>query len=98
MAPFIQFFAEQQAGLRASEFRPIDHIAHISPRPVFLIQGADDKTVPADSAQRLYAAARDPKELWLVPGVGHVAMFDTHRDEYTQRVIGFFTQCLASQP
>jgi fermentation-respiration switch protein FrsA (DUF1100 family) len=98
MAPFIQLFAEQQTGLSASQLRPIDHIAAIRPRPVFLILGMDDRTVPPDSAQRLYAAAHDPKELWVETGVGHVAMFDTHRDEYTRRVIEFFTHYLASSP
>src|SRR5215216_4430659 len=38
----IRFFAEREAGVTVASVRPVDDIARISPRPVFLIQGMGD--------------------------------------------------------
>lgn len=50
----------------------LDAVERISPIPLLLIQGERDAVVDASHAQRLYAAARDPKALWLVPEGGHI--------------------------
>jgi pimeloyl-ACP methyl ester carboxylesterase len=39
--------------------------------PLIVVQGAEDSVVPAEMAQRLYAAAPEPKTLLLVEGAGH---------------------------
>jgi fermentation-respiration switch protein FrsA (DUF1100 family) len=39
--------------------------------PVLIVHGAEDDLVPPDMARRLYAAARGPKRLLMVEGVGH---------------------------
>ncbi|HJT62594.1 MAG TPA: alpha/beta fold hydrolase [Burkholderiales bacterium] len=51
---------------------PLRSIGGISPLPLVLIHGEKDPLVPAHHAQRLYEAAKAPKELWMVPGVGHL--------------------------
>jgi pimeloyl-ACP methyl ester carboxylesterase len=43
----------------------------ISPVPLLIVHGDKDQFFPADHARQLYAAAREPKELWLIPGFGH---------------------------
>ena len=44
----------------------------IAPTPVLLVHGRDDHYFGPDHAQRLYAAARPPRTLWLEPdGFGH---------------------------
>jgi len=88
--PFIRFFAERETGLHLDLVRPVDDIGLISPRPVFLIQGMADTMVPLDSAERLYAAAGDPRELWTEPDPPHLNMFSYYRTRYTKRVIKFF--------
>ncbi|HTW05321.1 MAG TPA: alpha/beta fold hydrolase [Streptosporangiaceae bacterium] len=50
---------------------PADAAARISPTPLLVVHGDRDGYFPVDHAQRLYDAAREPKELWLVPGMGH---------------------------
>jgi pimeloyl-ACP methyl ester carboxylesterase len=50
---------------------PADAIARIAPTPVLIVHGDQDDFFPVDHAQQLYAAARDPKELWIIPGFGH---------------------------
>jgi uncharacterized protein len=93
--PLIRFFAEQQTGLDMNDVRPVDDIVLISPRPVFIIQGMADTMIPLDSAQRTYDAAGEPKQLWTELDAGHLGMYSTHSDEYTEKVVGFFDQYLA---
>jgi len=90
----IRFFAEREAGFNAGEVAAIAHIGEISSRPVFLLQGGADTTVPPNSGQKLYDAAGEPRELWFDPKLGHVE-FDTKRaDEYEARVVAFFDRYL----
>jgi fermentation-respiration switch protein FrsA (DUF1100 family) len=94
MRPLIRFFAERESGITLDQVRPVDDIGRISPRPVFLIQGMGDRMVLLDSAQRLYNAAGEPRQLWLEEGVSHLNMYIYHKTEYTERVIGFFDRYL----
>jgi dipeptidyl aminopeptidase/acylaminoacyl peptidase len=93
-APFTVAFAQWQTGLRISEVRPIDDIPSIAPRPVFIIHGTDDELIPAEQGLRLYEAAGEPKELWMVEMMGHGSALGIFPDEYEKRVIGFFDKAL----
>jgi fermentation-respiration switch protein FrsA (DUF1100 family) len=88
--PFTIFFLEQGAGVTMNDVRPVDDIRRISPRPVFIIQGGADSVIPSDSAQRLYAAAGEPRSMWLAPGVAHADCFRAMSEIYLGRVTGFF--------
>ena len=50
---------------------PIRYIHQISPRPLLLIHGDKDDTIPLEQAHQLYAQAREPKELVIIPNAGH---------------------------
>jgi len=93
-APLTVAFAQWQTGLRISEVRPIDDIPSISPRPVFIIHGTEDDLIPAEQGLRLYEAAGEPKELWMVDVMGHGSALGIFPDEYEKRVIGFFDKAL----
>ena len=45
--------------------------AHIAPTPLLIVHGDADAFFPLEHAHQLYAAAREPKELWVEPGYGH---------------------------
>ena len=53
-------------------FSPLPEMAKISPIPVLILHGDQDFTVPVHHGRRLYDAAREPKQLWVVPGAGHI--------------------------
>ncbi len=53
------------------EITPVEHIGQISPKPLLIVHGTDDKTVPVAHASRLYEAAGGPKERILLEGLGH---------------------------
>jgi pimeloyl-ACP methyl ester carboxylesterase len=50
---------------------PAEAAAQISPVPLLIVHGDQDSYFPPEHARQLYMAARQPKELWLLPGVGH---------------------------
>jgi fermentation-respiration switch protein FrsA (DUF1100 family) len=93
-ATLIQWFTELRLGMRASEVAPIQVIHSISPRPVFLLQGGRDTTVPVDSGQRLYDAAGEPRQLWFEPELEHCEFWWARPKEYEKRVVAFFDQYL----
>ncbi len=94
MRPMVRFFAEREAGIRLMELRPVDEIGRLSPRPVFIIHGEADSVAPVAAAHRLYAAAGEPRTLWIEPGVEHIRMSKAHPEQYEQRVIAFFDAAL----
>ncbi|MFV9507527.1 MAG: alpha/beta hydrolase [Oscillochloridaceae bacterium umkhey_bin13] len=83
-------------GYRFSHARPLDAVAQLAPRPVLIIHGEADALVPVSHAQRLYEAAGEPRELWIVPGVDHCGGYFIDRPTYCQRVISFFDQYLGA--
>ncbi len=73
----------------ADEIAPINMIHGISPRGMMIIGGGADEQMPSSDAMRLFAAAREPKELWLIPGAVHGGTVYMAGDEYRKRVLRF---------
>jgi hypothetical protein len=40
--------------------------------PILMLHGTDDPAIPVAEARRLYAAAREPKAIFIVDGAGHL--------------------------
>lgn len=73
--------------------RPLEAIAEISPVPVLTIHGLADVVVPPHHGEALHAAARAPKELWLLPGTEHIKTF---QDEANRaRLLDYLERCRA---
>lgn len=67
----------------------------MDPRPVFLIHGEKDEYIPVDQSRILYAAASDPKFMWIVPQAKHNQSAIVAPQEYAQRTAQFFDRHLA---
>jgi fermentation-respiration switch protein FrsA (DUF1100 family) len=89
-APVTVSIANLRAGIDVNQVRPVDVIGEISPRPLLMIHETEDTVVPTDNSLRNFAAARQPKELWLVPGSEHGKAHTTAKAEYESRVTSFF--------
>lgn len=76
------------------EPRPIDAISRISPRPLVLIGSAADRVVPAASVEALFAAAREPKELWIAEHGEHGAILEAEPEEYRRRLLTYLGRWL----
>ncbi len=94
IANVIEQMVTWQADCDVSEVRPIDDVPNISPRPILFIQGAEDVTVQPRNADDLFAAAREPKFLYMVEGAGHGDVYETDPAEYERRVLDFLSEYL----
>jgi pimeloyl-ACP methyl ester carboxylesterase len=83
------YHAESLAGLPASEVSPEKAVAARA-FPVLLICDANDVALPCRHTQRIYDAARGPKQLWVVPGAYHTAALGREPVEFRRRVLAFY--------
>jgi len=77
-------------------YDPIDYVARIAPRPLFIMHGTADTIVPVEAAQRLHNAAGHPKELWLVDGADHYQAINDTPEETHPRLLSFFERCVGA--
>ncbi|OLC58099.1 MAG: hypothetical protein AUH85_01545 [Chloroflexi bacterium 13_1_40CM_4_68_4] len=92
LLPYSEPLLDRLVGTRVREASPLSDVPRIAPRAVLIIHSADDTnaTTPVSGAQELYAAAREPKALWIAPSGGHVGALAAYPSEYTSRVVAFF--------
>jgi dienelactone hydrolase len=70
-------------------------VAKIAPNAVFFVYGENGQGGTEAKPNKLfYAAAREPKQIWEVPGGQHIAGITTQPAEYERRVIAFFDDAL----
>jgi len=91
----VAFWTRIEVGIPLAEIAPRRHIGVISPRPLLIIHGAADGLIPPSQAEANFAAAGEPKELWLVPGANHIGPMAARPEEYQRRVVQFFKRCVA---
>jgi uncharacterized protein len=58
--------------------------------PVLLICDAADTTLPCRHTEKIFAAARGPKTMWVVPRAFHTAALGYQPAEFQRRVLQFF--------
>jgi dipeptidyl aminopeptidase/acylaminoacyl peptidase len=88
------YAAVRHSGLLDPELAPERLIGRIAPRPLLLIGGTLDTEIPPAMVQQLFAAAHDPKTLWIVPSAQHGEYAAAAPAEYRRRVLAFFTAAL----
>ena len=71
-------------------FDAVKHIARVAPRPILIVHGMEDRTVPWQMAVELYRAAGEPKELWHIPDLGHLESIDQLPPGALTRISSFF--------
>lgn len=79
--------------ISADQLRPIDHLSSLD-APVLIAAGTDDRRTTEAETERLFKAASQPKELWLVKGATHVDLYDFNPKAYEARVSPFLSQYL----
>lgn len=75
----VPIFFRLETGVHTSQLRPVDDVAAISPRPLLLIYGDEEID---NSGREQFAAASQPKELWVVPGTGHEGYLNNQPAEF----------------
>ena len=90
-----RWIGERLIGCGSADVAPVREIAKISPRPILLIQDAEDYICPPSETSALMDAAGEPKELWTVPDSAHIGARDLFAEEYERRITDFFKQHLS---
>ena len=89
LIPMVRVMGKMFFGSDPGLVRPLRDAARVR-QPVLFIHGMEDTVLPPSESERLYARCGSvAKELWLVPGAGHVECYATQREEYVRRVAGF---------
>lgn len=73
------------------ELSPITRINDLN-TPLLLIAGTEDAHTTVSETERLFLAAREPKDIWVIPGAGHFNMHNYAGKEYEERVSAFLYQ------
>ena len=76
-----------------SELEPITALASLH-APVLIVAGDRDQHTRLAETQRLFEAARDPKELWIVEGAAHVDLHAFAPKAYESKISGFLAKYL----
>ena len=76
------------------EFRPMDVVSRISPRPIFYIAAERDTLTPAEDIIEMYRRTGEPKKLWVIPGVNH---HNVYEEPYLSQVLEVSTAWLKEQ-
>jgi len=80
-------------GIRPDALHPIAHIGELK-APVLIAAGSADLYTTLSETQRLFAAAAQPKELWVVDGAAHVDLHAFVPADYERRVGAFLARHL----
>jgi fermentation-respiration switch protein FrsA (DUF1100 family) len=73
---------------------PYDNLGRIGgvKVPVMVIHGAQDEIIPVDMARRVFEAAAEPKELYIIPGSQHNDTYLVAGPEYVERLRNFIAK------
>jgi uncharacterized protein len=88
LEPLLSLQSKPRLGVWPARLSPLARLKAYS-GPVLVIGGGSDRFTPPSETKAMFAAARGPKSLWLVPGADHVEISALQSDEYRRRLLGF---------
>ena len=80
-----------------SELNLEKFMSKISPTPILIIHGSEDKEIQPRDANIIFEKALEPKELWIVDGAHHLESHYVAREDYERKVITFFDRALKNK-
>lgn len=94
LLPFAVWIMNIRGDMDLNSVVPEEVIASISPRPVFIMHCDRDDYVDYSHAERLFSAAKEPKEMWTADCDRHEHIWNSNPEKATQVVTGFFSENL----
>lgn len=92
-----KFAGEFGANLIKDDFSPRDLIEKISPVPLLIIHGENDKVVPVEQGKELFEKAKEPKKIFLVKDAGHNDALHVRDRETIKKTLHWMKTVLESQ-
>lgn len=96
LAPLLTLQLRPRLGVGTNALRPIERMGALRV-PVLVIAGEADRHTTLAESRRLFAAAPDPKGMWVVPGAAHGELHRVGGAEYERRLLAFFDEHLRRQ-
>ncbi len=93
LAPLLLGQVYLRLGVAADAIAPIEGIRRIR-APLLLVAGEVDRHTRLEESRALFAAAPEPKTLWVIPGAAHQSFHAFTRVEYERRVLDFLARTL----
>lgn len=91
-----KFAGEAGVELVNDEYSARDFVGKISPIPVLIAHGMDDRTVPLAQGEILFEKAKEPKTFYRIPKGSHTRALWMDDGKYRKKVLGWIEQVLAS--
>lgn len=94
--PEILWELETTTGINPNKASPENDLHHFGQKPLLLIAGTADTTIPMRNSQTLYHELDHDSNasLWIVPGAKHIGAYTVEPGPYEQRVVQFFNRYL----
>jgi fermentation-respiration switch protein FrsA (DUF1100 family) len=90
--PGIYMMGNLLYGIDLSNVKPVNVMARLNDRPIFLVHNEGDETIPVEHAYQLkQAASANPNfNLWVTPGEEHCKSFRDFKEEFSTRMLSFY--------
>jgi fermentation-respiration switch protein FrsA (DUF1100 family) len=93
LGPLLLLQLKPRLGVGPDDLRPVEAIKKLR-CPVLVMAGSSDRHTTEPQTRALFAAANEPKELWLASGAGHVDLLRHDGEGYRQHVLAFLSRYL----
>jgi fermentation-respiration switch protein FrsA (DUF1100 family) len=95
LTPLLLWQLPLRLNISPDQLRPIAEIASLR-APLLIAAGSIDRHTTLVETRQIYAAAHDPKELWVIDGAAHVDLHAFDPPTYEKRVSAFLAKHLRS--
>ncbi len=96
LAPLLLMQMEPRLHISPSQLEPIRSIGKLG-APVLVVAGSRDEHTTLAESREMFAAAAEPKSLWIVEGARHQDFLRFDSAEYEAHVVGFLKQQLLTR-
>lgn len=90
----IRLLTDEILGVRAWNLEILKTLPYISPRPILLLGGSEDKAVPEQRLHEIFAAAHEPKAFVVFPGAGHGDYVQKNKEAFETALLAHFQKTL----
>jgi uncharacterized protein len=94
LSPLLLLQLRPRLGIGPEDLAPIAAISRVQ-APLLIIGGAVDRHTTSEDTARLFAAAPQPKQLWVIGDAAHVDFEAFAGELYAERVLSFFKAAAA---
>lgn len=93
LTPMLLWQLPFRAGISLRDLRPIDQIPNVG-CPLLISCGDHDQHTTLAETRRMFAAAKEPKQLVIFPSAAHVDLLEFDSERYRREILAFLEEHL----